>query len=170
MGLEFVIIQKVNKEDEITLEKEVHRFPCEWFWDLYISCAMQGQRVYTTHQVISFGKSIIETAMDSFELDNYSKTYVLKLVDAKEIQDQKLQLIRTVAACSKESYEHDYAKHGSRFELIAKIATCDSISPFLSLKEIEDMEKDFETTRRLVHFGLQLIQYGEKGYMGYWSC
>jgi hypothetical protein len=191
MGLEFIIIKSLTPGEEITMDIEIHRFPCNWYRDLWFdSCAVNyrtvkisGENMFTSDQLILFGEYIIDQAVNT---DDYSVDHLLKMIDDKESYDLKLKLIAKLTTCSNEYYVEHFSKYSdssiSRLGLIAKVATCTSISDILSEKEINELECDsliyystesdgwdLETMRRLIHFGLDLIRYGKQGQMGFWS-
>lgn len=186
MGLELIIIRKLAPGEEITEDKEIHRFACNWYRDhsmyqeditlRWRTTKISGEDVFTCDQLILFGEHLIEEATKS---DNYSEDHLLKIVEDKEAENLKLKLIAKLTTCSDEYFEEHFEQI-TRLELIARVATCENVSDILSGEEIDELESDETiyynhgdldtlTMRRLITFGLDLIKYGSQGYMGYWS-
>ncbi len=182
MGLELIIIEKPGPDEKITRDKEIHSFSCNWYRDLHLDTYYCHLTMYTSDQLINFGQHLIDLTAES---DDYSEDHLFKLIEKKYADDRKLKLIATFATCSEKYYEEHYKKYNiSRLNLIAEVVKCESITDILSQEEIDVCESDsstyyyngcgsddmdLETITRLVHFGMKLIKYGEKGYMGYWS-
>lgn len=190
MGLELIIIRKISPCED----KEIHRFACNWYADLWSrredltmrgrTTKISGEDVFTGDQLILSGKHLIDSITKS---DNYSEDHLLKLINDKEAENLKLKFITRLTTCSDEYFEEHFSVIAEREEvtklgLIAKIASCDNISDILYENEIDELEAasliyyngnndlDLETKKRLIYFGLDLIEYGNQGYMGYWSA